>query len=113
MNVGKHAAARNSHLIEKLVKLFIVANGELDVSWDDPRLFVVSCGIARQLEHLCCQILHHCSHVDGSSRADALRILAFLHEAGNPADWELETGLKLVTQSDLPVRSFNSFTAFK
>ena len=92
MNVGKHAAARNSHLIEKLVKLFIVANGELDVSWNDPRLFVISSGIARQLEHLCCQILHHCSHVDGSSRADALRILAFLHESRDASHWELESG---------------------
>ena len=76
MDVGKHAAARNSHLIQKLVKLFIVANGELDVPWNDPRLFVVSCGIARQLEHLRCQILHHCSHVDRGTSAHTLRIIA-------------------------------------
>ena len=43
---------------------------------NDPYLLIVPCSVASQLENLCCQVLHDCSHVDWSSRTHPLSIIA-------------------------------------
>ena len=46
------------------------------MSGDNPSLLVVPRSVPGQFENLSCQILHHCSHVDWSTSAHTLRIIA-------------------------------------
>ena len=51
-------------------------DGQLKVPWDDARLLVVPSSIAGELKDLSSQILHHGSHVDGSSSTHPLSIVS-------------------------------------
>ena len=51
-------------------------DSQLQVPGYDPSLLVIPCGVPGKFENLCCQILHHSSHVDWSTSAHTLRIIA-------------------------------------
>jgi len=50
VNVGEDSSLRNDYTSEKTVQLFIVTNGELQVTGDDTRLLVVTIIIERREE---------------------------------------------------------------
>lgn len=52
MNVGKHTALGDGDVAEKFVQLLIVADGKLEMTRDDTRLLVVTCGVSSQLKDL-------------------------------------------------------------
>lgn len=52
MDVWEHTTLGDGDAAHELVELFVVSDGELQVSWRDSRLLVVSCGVAGQLEDL-------------------------------------------------------------
>ena len=52
MDVREGAVLDNDNMSEEFGELLVVADGELDVLWDYARLLVVTCGVARKLEHL-------------------------------------------------------------
>ena len=52
MDVGEDTSLRDGDSAEELVQLLVVADGELDVSRDDPAPLVVLGGVAGQLEEL-------------------------------------------------------------
>lgn len=65
-------------------------------------------------------VTEHRGHSAGHGELEVLQVDPHgpRHQLGllgcrHQVDWELEPGLELVTQSDLSVRSFNRFTAFK
>ena len=71
----------------------LFADGELDVSRDDPAPLVVLGGVAGQLEELGGEVLEYRGHVDRSSRAGSLGEATLAEVASHAADGELETCL--------------------
>lgn len=50
MNVWQDTTLGNGNMAEKLVQLFIVSDGELQVTWDDTGFLVVTSSVTSQLE---------------------------------------------------------------
>ena len=91
LDVGQHTSLSDGDARQEFVQLFVVADGELQVTGDDPRLLVVAGCVSCQLENLSGQIFHHGSQVHGCSGADALSIVAFAQMTVNTTNGELET----------------------
>ena len=93
VDVGKDAARGDRDLAEQLVKLLVIAHGELHVARDDARLLVVASGIACKLEDLGGQVLEHGREVHGCTGTDTRRDTRVLNEAGHTANGELKSRL--------------------
>jgi hypothetical protein len=52
VNVRKYSTLRDGDAGQKLVELFVVADGQLEMTGRDPRLAVVLRGVAGQLQDL-------------------------------------------------------------
>ena len=91
LDVGQHTSLSDGDARQEFVQLFVVADGELQVTGDDPRLLVVAGCVSCQLENLSGQIFHHGSQVHGCSGADALSIVALAQMTVNTTNGELET----------------------
>ena len=50
MDVGQNASLGDGHTAEELVKLFVVADGQLEVAGGDAGLLVVAGGVASELK---------------------------------------------------------------
>ena len=50
MDVWENTTLGDGDAAHELVELFVVSDGELQVSWSDSRLLVVSCGVAGKLQ---------------------------------------------------------------
>ena len=94
LDVGQYTTLGDGYARQKLVQLLVVADGELQVTGDDPRLLVVTGGVSCQLENLGSQILHDGSQVDGRSGSDALGVVALAQMAVNTTDGELKSGTR-------------------
>jgi hypothetical protein len=90
LDVGENAALGNGHAVQKLVQLFVVADGELKVAGDDPLLLVVPGSVAGELQDLCGQVLHDGSHVDAGSASNPLRVVPTLQKTMDPTDRKLQ-----------------------
>jgi len=90
VDVRKGAALDDSDVAEKLGELLVVADGELDVPWNDARLLVVASGVAGELKHLGDEVLKHRGGVHGCAGADALRVLPFLQVAREASHGKLQ-----------------------
>lgn len=62
MNVGHCSRLHNCYMLEQLVELGIVLDGQEDVARRDTLLAKRFRRIARQLEHLGAQVLDHTAH---------------------------------------------------
>lgn len=93
MNVGEDTTASNGNITEKLVQLFVAADGQLEMTGRDGLLLVVSSSVASQLEDFSSQVLEDGCEVDGSTRTNALSIVALAEETMDTTDGELESGL--------------------
>ena len=91
LDVGENAALCNRDARQQSVQLLVVADSQLQVSGDDPRLFVVPRRVSCQLEHLSSQILHDCPQVDRSSSPDASSIVSFAQMSVDASNWELKS----------------------
>lgn len=76
---------------QELVQLLVITDGQLQVTWDDSGLLVVTSGVSSQLEDLSGQVLHDGSQVDWSSGTNALSVVALAEKTMDTTDWELET----------------------
>jgi hypothetical protein len=94
LDVGQDTALGDGDARQQLVELLVVADGELEVTGDDPRLLVVARSVASQLEHLGGEVLHDGSEVDGRSGTDALGVVALAQQAVDASDGELQTGAR-------------------
>ena len=94
LDVGQYTALCDGDAREELVQLLVVADGQLQVTGDDPRLLVVAGGVSCQLENLGSQILHDGSQVDGRTGSDALSIVALAQMTVNTTDGELKSGTR-------------------
>ena len=91
LDVGQDTSLGDGHAGKKLVQLLVVADGQLQVTWDDPGLLVVTGGVACQLEHFSGQVLHDGSQVDWGSSSDPLGIVSLTQQTVDPANRELQT----------------------
>ena len=92
LDVGQHASLCDSHSLQELVQLLVVADGQLEVARVDPLLLVVAGGVSGQLEDLGREVLHHSGQVDRGARPHTLRVVAHTEETVDPSDGELEPG---------------------
>ena len=109
LDVGQYTALGDCDARQELVQLLVVADGELQVTGDDPRLLVVVGGVSCQLENLGGQILHDGTQVDGRTGSDAWSIVALAQMTVNTADGELKSGTRR-TSLGLSLR-LSTFTA--
>ena len=93
MDVGEDTSSSDGGGVHQSVELLVVADGELDVAGDDSGLLVVLGGVSGELENLSCEVFEDGGEVHGGTSTDALSVAASLQEAGNSADWELESSL--------------------
>ena len=77
LDVWQDSSLGDRHSSQQLVQLLVVADRQLEVSRDDPRLLVVPRSVAGQLEDLGGQVLHDGGHVDGGTGAHPLGIVTF------------------------------------
>ena len=93
MDVGEDTTGSDGGVAHKSAELFIVADGELDVTGHNSRLLVVLGGVACKLEDLSREVLKDGGEVHRGTSTDALSVAALLHETGDPADGELKSRL--------------------
>ena len=94
VNVGKNTSSRECGSTKKLVELFIVADGELDVARVDASLLVVPCSVAGKLKHLSTQILEDRGEVDRGTSSNSLSKVAIAKVAVDSSNWELQPSLE-------------------
>ena len=90
LDVRQHTSLGDGNTRQKLVQLFVVSDGQLQMARVDPLLLVVTSCVTRQLEDLGSEVLHHSCKVDWSTSTDPFGIVATAEETVNTADGELE-----------------------
>lgn len=93
MNVGQDTTLGDCDVSEKLVQLFIVADGKLEMTRNDTRLLVVTSGVAGKFENFSCKVLEDGSQVDWSTSTDTLSVVALSQQTVDTTDRECETRL--------------------
>ncbi len=93
MDVGEHASTSDGHRTEELVKLFVVAHGELNVARNDASLLVVASSISGEFKDLSAEVFKNRRKVDWGPRSNTGGILALLEVAADAAHGELESSL--------------------
>ena len=93
VDVGEHTTLGDGDLVEQLVELLIVADGELEVAGDDTPLLVVTGSVSGELENLSREVLKDGGEVDGGTSTDTLGVVALAEETVDTTDGELEAGL--------------------
>ena len=91
LDVGQDTTLGNGDTREELVQLFVVADGKLQVTGDDPGLLVVTGSIASQLENLSSKVLHDSSQVDRSAGTYTFGIVALTQQTMDTSYRELKT----------------------
>lgn len=94
MNIWQNTTLCNGDVSKKLVQLLVVSNGELQMSWNDTGLLVVSCCVASQLKDFGSQVLENGSQVHRCTSTDSLSVVALSEKSVNSTDWESETSLR-------------------
>jgi hypothetical protein len=93
VDVWQDAAGCDGDASEQLVELLVVADGKLDVTWDDALLLVVAGGVACELEDLGSEVLEDCGEVHWGTSTDASGVAAGAEVAVDATNRELEAGL--------------------
>ena len=91
LDVGEDTTLGNGDSSQELVQLLVVTDGELQVTWDDSGLLVVTSGVTCQLENLSSQVLEDGSEVHWGTGSDSLGVVSFPQETVDTSDGELES----------------------
>ena len=91
LDVGENSTLSDGDTSKKLVQLFVVSDGKLKMSWDDPGLLVVTGSIAGQLENLSCKVFHDSSQIDGSTSTNTGSVVTLAEETMDTSNWELKS----------------------
>jgi len=113
VDVWEDTTLGDGDVTKKLVQLLVVSDGELQVSWDDTGLAVVTGGVTGQLEDFGSEVLEDGSEVDWGTSTDTLSVVALSQETMDTTDWESETGLSraglgLLARAGLSTGRFSS-----
>ncbi len=91
LDVGEDTTLGNGDTRQELVQLFIIPDGQLQMTGDDPGLLVVAGSVASQLENLSSEVLHDGSQVDRGTSTHTLGIVALAEKTVDTAHGELKT----------------------
>ena len=91
VDVGQDTSLSDGDSGEKLVQLFVVADGELKMTGVDSRLLVVTGSVASQLKHLSSEVLEDGGKVDGGSSSNTLGIVALAEQTVETSNGELKS----------------------
>ena len=91
VDVGDHSTGGDGGSLEELVELFVVLDGEEDVSGDNSASLVILGGVSSELEDLSGEVLKDGSEVDGGTGSNSLGVSSLLEESGDSSDGELES----------------------
>ena len=94
LDVGQDAALSDGHTTQQLVKLLVVADGQLQVARDDAGLLIVPGRVARQLQDLGRQVLQHRRQVHRGPSTDPLGVVPLAEQPVHSAYRELEPGAR-------------------
>ena len=108
MNVWQDTTTGNGDRAQELGKLLVVSDGELNVSWNDSALLVVSGGVSGQLENLGGEVLKDGSQVDWGTRPETGGVLSSLQVSADSSDRELKSCLGGLGHGLLSGLSFSS-----
>ena len=108
MNVWQDTTAGNGDRAQELGELLVISDGELNVSWNDSALLVVSGGVSGQLENLGGEVLKDGSQVDWGTRPETGGVLSSLQVSADSSDWELKSCLGGLGHGLLSGLSFSS-----
>ena len=89
VDVRKNTSLGDGDSSEELVQLFVISDGELNVTRGDAASLVILGSISRELEKLGGQVLQNGCHVDRSSRANSLGETSLTEISCHAADGEL------------------------
>ena len=92
LDVGEDTTLGNGDTRQQLVQLFVVTDGQLQVTGDDPGLLVVASSVSGQLEDFSGQVLHDGGEVDGCASSYALSVRSFAEHTMDTTDGELKSG---------------------
>ena len=93
VDVGEDTAGSDSGVGHEFVKLFIIADCQLDVSGHNSGLLVVLSGISSEFKDLSSEVLKHSSQVDWSTSTNSVSISSLLHESCESSNRELKSSL--------------------
>ena len=91
LDVWQNTALCDGDARQQFVQLLVVADGQLEMTWNDACLLVVASGVAGQLENLGGQVLHNGSQVDRGSGTDSLGVVSLAEQTVDATDRELES----------------------
>ena len=91
LDVGQYTSLGDGHTGEQFVQLLIVADGQLQVTGDDPGLLVVTGGVSCQLQNFGGQVLHDGSQVDWGTGTNALSIVSLAEMTVDTSHGELKS----------------------
>lgn len=70
MDIWYNASFGDDHVVEQFAQLFVITNGQLEMSWVNATLLVVACSIAGEFEDFGSQVLEHCREIHWCARSD-------------------------------------------
>ena len=91
LDIRENATLGDGDSREKLVQFFVIADGQLKMSWDNSGLLVVPGSIASQLEDLSREVFEHGSQVDWGTGTHSLGIVSFAKESVDATNRELKS----------------------
>lgn len=91
VDVWEHTTLGDGDSAHELVELFVVSDGELQVSRGDSGLLVVSGGVACELEDLGGEVLKDGGQVDWGAGTNSGTDGGLLDVSVDTTDWELES----------------------
>ena len=91
LDVGQDTTLGDGDSREKFVQLLVITDGELEMSWDDSGLLVVTGSVASQLEDLSSEVLEDGSQVDWGTSTHSLGVVSLAEESVDATDGELKS----------------------
>ena len=91
LDVGEYTTLGNGDTGEELVQLFVIADGELEMTGDDSGLLVVTGSVASEFEDLSSEVLHDGSQVDWCTSTYTFSIVALAEKTVDTSNGELKS----------------------
>ena len=91
LDVGQHTTLSNGHSLEQLVQLFVVSDGQLQVSGNDSPFVIVYGSVSCQVQDFSSQVFQHSCKVDWGTSYNPLSVVSFADASVDLPNPELQT----------------------
>merc|ERR1711944_103707 len=91
LDVGEDTSLSDGDSSQELVQLFVITDGQLQVTGDDPGLLVVTSGVTGQLKNLSGQVFHNGSQVNWGSSSYTFSIVSLAEKTMDTSNGELKS----------------------